>query len=225
MIHINKLIKNYLVITFFIGFLSCKSDLKEKSAIPVLEIDSLKVDLFQESFRPQFHFTPPEKWMNDPNGMVFHKGIYHLFYQYYPEDIVWGPMHWGHATSADLIHWEHKGIKLFPDEHGYIFSGSAVVDHNNSSGLGSEEDPPLIAIFTYHDPKGEKEGKLNFQTQGLAYSNDNGDTWTKYKHNPIIENPGIKDIRDPKVRWHEPSKNWIMTLAVGDHISFYASKT
>lgn len=224
MIHINKLIKNYLVITFFIGFLSCKSDLKEKSAIPVLEIDSLKVDLFQESFRPQFHFTPPEKWMNDPNGMVFHKGIYHLFYQYYPEDIVWGPMHWGHATSADLIHWEHKGIKLFPDEHGYIFSGSAVVDHNNSSGLGSEEDPPLIAIFTYHDPKGEKEGKLNFQTQGLAYSNDNGDTWTKYKHNPIIENPGIKDIRDPKVRWHEPSKNWIMTLAVGDHISFYASK-
>jgi len=208
----------------FLGFLGCMPEIKEKSPIPVLDTDDLIATIFQEPYRPQFHFSPPENWMNDPNGMVFHKGVYHLFYQYYPEDIVWGPMHWGHATSIDLIHWEHKGVKLFPDEHGYIFSGSVVVDHNNSSGLGSATSPPLVAIFTYHDPKGEKAGRLDFQTQGLAYSNDNGDTWTKYQHNPILDNPGIKDIRDPKVRWHEASENWIMTLAVGDHISFYTSK-
>lgn len=224
MIPPKKFIKVFLISMLFIGLFSCKPETKEKSEILIENKDSLKLNLFQEPYRPQFHFSPPEKWMNDPNGMVYHQGIYHLFYQYYPEDIVWGPMHWAHATSTDLIHWEHKGIKLYPDEHGYIFSGSAVVDHNNSSGLGTAASPALVAIFTYHDPKGEKEGEINFQTQGLAFSNDNGETWTKYKDNPIIGNPGIKDIRDPKVSWHEASKNWIMTLAVGDHISFYASK-
>ncbi|MCL4115998.1 UNVERIFIED_CONTAM: hypothetical protein GTU68_054619 [Idotea baltica] len=162
--------------------------------------------------------------MNDPNGMVFHKGIYHLFYQYYPDDIVWGPMHWGHATSPDLIYWEHKPIALYPDELGLIFSGSAVLDKQNTSGFGSLENPPLVAVYTYHLVEGEKAGRKDYQTQGMAYSLDNGDSWVKYVGNPIIGNSEIKDFRDPKVMWHEPTKNWILTLVAGDHAQFYSSK-
>ena len=178
---------------------------------------------FQEPFRPQFHFSPKEKWMNDPNGLVYHQGTYHMFYQFYPEDIVWGPMHWGHATSQDLIYWDHQKVKLFPDEHGYIFSGSAVVDHQNSSGLGTSENPPLVAIFTYHNAEMAEKKRNDYQTQGLAYSLDNGQTWTKYKNNPVLNNPGIIDFRDPKVFWHQDSNKWIMALAVKDHAEFYAS--
>ena len=179
---------------------------------------------YSEQFRPQFHFTPEEKWMNDPNGLVYHQGVYHLFYQYYPDDIVWGPMHWGHAISEDMISWEHKPIALYPDELGYIFSGSAVVDIDNTSGLGSLENPPLVAIFTYHLIEGEKAGKLDFQTQGIAYSLDNGDTWTKYEGNPVIpNNTGIKDFRDPKVYWDEEANYWILILVAGDHAKFYKS--
>jgi fructan beta-fructosidase len=178
---------------------------------------------YNEPFRPQFHFSPPEKWMNDPNGLVYNDGVYHLFYQYYPEDIVWGPMHWGHATSPDLIHWENKPIALYPDELGLIFSGSAVVDKNNTSGFGTAENPPLVAIYTYHLVEGEKEGRLDYQTQGLAYSLDNGETWTKYEGNPVIGNDGIKDFRDPKVFWHEESSRWILVLVAGDRAKFYKS--
>ena len=179
--------------------------------------------VYQEDFRPQFHFSPQEKWMNDPNGLVYYKGVYHLFYQYYPEDIVWGPMHWGHAVSKDLISWQHKPIALFPDQHGYIFSGSAVVDLANSSGFGTKENPPLVAIFTYHLMEGEKAGRTDYQTQGIAYSVDNGDTWIQYKKNPVIKNTDIKDFRDPKVFWHEDTKQWILTLVAGDHAKFYKS--
>jgi fructan beta-fructosidase len=178
---------------------------------------------YQEPFRPQFHFSPKEKWMNDPNGLVYNKGIYHLFYQYYPEDTVWGPMHWGHAVSKDLITWNHKPIALFPDELGDIFSGSVISDINNSSGLGSKDNPPLVAIFTYHLMEGEKAGRNDYQTQGIAYSLDNGDTWIKYNGNPVMENSGIKDFRDPKVFWHDESKQWVMSLAAGDHAKFYRS--
>ncbi|WP_340199843.1 glycoside hydrolase family 32 protein [Ascidiimonas sp. W6] len=179
---------------------------------------------FKEKYRPQFHFSPSEKWMNDPNGLVYHKGVYHLFYQYYPDDIVWGPMHWGHAISKDMILWEHKPIALYPDENGLIFSGSAVVDKNNSSGFGSKENPPLIAIFTYHNMEGEKAGTLDFQTQGIAYSLDNGETWKKYEGNPVIpNNTGIKDFRDPKVFWHEASGKWILVLVAKDHARIYSS--
>ncbi|WP_297100423.1 glycoside hydrolase family 32 protein [Draconibacterium sp.] len=177
---------------------------------------------YSENYRPQFHFTPEEKWMNDPNGMFYYEGEYHLFYQYYPDSTVWGPMHWGHAVSTDLIHWKHLPVALAPDENGYIFSGSAVVDWENTSGLGEDGLPPLIAIFTYHNPVLEKEGKIDFQTQGIAYSNDKGRTWTKYGE-PVLKNPGIRDFRDPKVMWYEESKEWIMTLAVKDHIEFYSS--
>jgi fructan beta-fructosidase len=181
---------------------------------------------FNETHRPQYHFTPPANWMNDPNGMVFWEGEYHLFYQHYPEGNTWGPMYWGHAVSTDLVHWEHFPIALEPDELGYIFSGSAVIDKENTSGLGSIDNPAMIAIYTYHNPEGEKEGRIDFQTQGLAFSLDKGRSWTKYEHNPILGNPGIKDFRDPKVTWikeADGSGKWIMSLAVLDKISFYSS--
>jgi fructan beta-fructosidase len=179
--------------------------------------------VYKEPFRPQYHFTPATKWMNDPNGLVYHQGVYHLFYQYYPDDIVWGPMHWGHATSKDLLHWEHKPIALFPDEHGLIFSGSAVVDMNNTSGLGTIETPPLVAIFTYHDLAKEEAGGSDYQTQGIAYSLDNGDTWTKYDGNPVIPNTTIKDFRDPKVFWDNKTAQWVMALVAGDHLQLFSS--
>ena len=106
-----------------------------------------------EKHRPQFHFSPPANWMNDPNGMVYHKGVYHLFYQYYPDSTVWGPMHWAHATSKDLVSWENKPTALFPDSLGYIFSGSAVVDSLNTTGFAKNGEIPLVAIFTHHSPK------------------------------------------------------------------------
>ncbi|HXS56591.1 MAG TPA: glycoside hydrolase family 32 protein, partial [Hanamia sp.] len=155
---------------------------------------------YKEPYRPQIHFSPKEKWMNDPNGMVYSKGVYHLFFQYYPDSTVWGPMHWGHATSHDLVHWQQQPIALYPDSLGYIFSGSAVIDKDNTSGFGKNEIAPMVAIFTHHDPKGEKEGRNDFQNQSIAYSLDEGKTWTKYAGNPVLKNPGIRDFRDPKVR-------------------------
>jgi len=176
-----------------------------------------------ESFRSQYHFTPATGWMNDPNGMVYYEGEYHLFYQHYPDSTVWGPMHWGHAVSKDMIHWEYLPIALYPDSLGFIFSGSAVIDWKNTSGLGTAQTPPMVAIFTYHNPEGERAGRNDFQTQGIAYSVDKGRTWTKYEHNPVLPNPGIRDFRDPKVSWNEVSNQWVMTLAVKDHIEFYGS--
>jgi fructan beta-fructosidase len=178
---------------------------------------------YHEAYRPQVHFSPREKWMNDPNGMVFYKGTYHLFFQYYPGGINWGPMHWGHATSKDLIHWQQLPIALYPDKLGYIFSGSAVVDEHNTSGFGKNGQVPMVAIYTSHDPKGEKAGVNNFQNQSIAYSLDNGITWTKYSGNPVLKNPGIRDFRDPKVMWYAPGKKWVMTLATLDHITFFTS--
>ena len=179
---------------------------------------------YNEKHRPQIHFTPKEMWMNDPNGMVYHKGQYHLFYQYYPEDIVWGPMHWGHAVSKDLIHWTHMPISLYPDSLGLIFSGSAVVDKMNTSGFGSRENPPLVAVYTYHSQAKEKSGRTDYQYQGIAYSTDDGQTWNKYEGNPVLENQGIKDFRDPKVFYHEESSNWVMILAVKDHVELWGSE-
>jgi len=178
---------------------------------------------YAELHRPQFHFSPEKNWMNDPNGMVYYQGEYHLFYQYHPHSALWGPMHWGHAISKDLVHWEQLPTALYPDEQGTIFSGSAVVDWDNTSGLGTKENPPLVAIYTYHDIKAEQQGKIDFQTQAVAYSLDSGRTWLKYGKNPVLKNPGIKDFRDPKVSWHEESHKWVMVLAQDDHIGFYSS--
>ena len=215
-----KTIYYNLLLSIYIAISACTSDTKKEEAAEM----NTAASYYTEQHRPQFHFSPEKMWMNDPNGMVFYNDEYHLFYQYYPDSTVWGPMHWGHAVSKDLVHWEHLPIALYPDSLGYIFSGSAVVDWNNTSGLGTEENPPLVAIFTYHDAEGEKEGRNDYQTQGIAYSLDNGRTWEKYADNPVLENPGIKDFRDPKVSWHAATEKWVMILAVLDHVELYGSK-
>ncbi len=175
-----------------------------------------------EEHRLQVHFSPKANWINDPNGMVFYNNIYHLFYQYHPFSTQWGPMHWGHATSGDMVNWKEEPIALFPDSLGTIFSGSAVADVNNTSGFGRDGKVPLVAIFTHHNTALEKTSD-KFQNQSIAYSLDEGKTWTKYAGNPVVPNPGITDFRDPKVAWFEPQKKWIMTLATKDRITFYSS--
>ena len=177
-----------------------------------------------EQHRPQFHFSPQSGWMNDPNGMVYLDGEYHLFYQYFPDSTVWGPMHWGHAVSKDLMHWEHLPIGLYPDSLGWIFSGSAVYDEFNSSGFGKDGNSPLVAIYTHHNAGIEQSGSNLFEYQSISYSLDKGRTWQSYKGNPVINNPGIRDFRDPKVIWHEHSGQWIMALSALDHLMFYGSK-
>jgi len=203
-------------LSFFCCFFSCKSSLKENGQPPTTEY-------YTEKYRPQYHFTPEAKWMNDPNGMVYYDGEYHLFYQYYPDSTVWGPMHWGHAVSKDLVYWEHLPVALYPDSLGYIFSGSAVVDKGNTSGLGKDGKDPMVAIFTHHHIEGEKAGRVDFQYQSLAYSNDKGRTFTKFDGNPVVKNPGIKDFRDPKVFWYDQNKQWVMVLAAYDKALFYMS--
>jgi fructan beta-fructosidase len=174
-------------------------------------------------FRPAFHFTPRANWMNDPNGMVYVNGEYHLFFQYYPDATVWGPMHWGHAKSRDLLHWEELPVALYPDERGWIFSGSIVVDADNTSGFGRDGIAPWVAIFTHHDGAGVKAGRQDVESQSLAYSLDGGTTWTQYAGNPVLPSPGTRHFRDPKVFRHEPSGRWVMSLATKDRITFFSS--
>ncbi|MEW4490395.1 glycoside hydrolase family 32 protein [Thalassoglobus sp. JC818] len=171
---------------------------------------------YREQFRPQFHFTPELNWMNDPNGLVYHDGEYHLFYQHNPHGNGWGHMSWGHAVSRDLCHWEHLPIALHEEYGTMIFSGSAVVDSNNTSGFGTLENPPMVAIYT-----GNGHGK---QTQDLAYSLDNGRHWTKYSKNPVLDLDEAH-FRDPKVFWHSPTNRWVMvvSLAAKKIIQFYGS--
>lgn len=180
----------------------------------------------KEQFRPDYHFTPQKGWMNDPNGMFYLDGEYHLFFQHYPDSTIWGPMHWGHAVSTDLVNWEELPIAIYPDSLGYIFSGSAVFDGENSSGLGTADNPPIVAIFTYHNMEGEKSGATDYQSQGIAYSTDKGRTWTKFDGNPVLPNQGIRDFRDPKVSEianTDVSNGWLMTLAAQDRIQFFES--
>lgn len=167
---------------------------------------------YDETFRPAFHFSPEYGWMNDPNGMVYLDGEYHLFFQYNPYGTRWQNMHWGHAVSTDMVSWTYLPTPLAPDTLGAIFSGSAVIDVNNTAGFGRNA---MIAIYT-------SAGKQ--QTQSIAYSTDKGRTFTKYEGNPVIANPGIADFRDPKVRWHEETKQWIMTLATKQTVTFYGSQ-
>ena len=175
---------------------------------------------YNETYRPQFHFTPAAHWMNDPNGLIYLNGKYHLFYQCYPEATVWGPMHWGHAVSTDLLHWKHLPIALYPDQLGWIFSGSAVIDTENTAGFGKNA---MVAIYTYHNDEIWQHGDKKPQSQGIAYSLDEGTTWTKYEQNPVLKHSGEQDFRDPKVFWHKESSKWIMTLATGDRIKLYSS--
>ena len=210
----------FLVAFFFVTSISCKKNIKKSDTESIASLEDNREEVL---YRPNFHFTPKANWMNDPNGMFYLNGKYHLYFQYYPDGNVWGPMHWGHAISENMITWEEQPIALYPDDLGLIFSGSAVVDKNNTSGFGKDGISPIVAIYTYHNMKGEKDGDIDFQTQAIAYSLDQGMTWTKYDKNPVISNPGIKDFRDPKVIWDDKNNKWIMALAAGQKIMFYSS--
>ena len=184
------------------------------------------VKIFDEIYRPQFHFTPEKNWHNDPNGLVFYKGEYHMFYQFNPFGNEWGFMHWGHAISTDLVHWEHLPIALFPDNDSKdsvectAFSGSGLVDQNNVTGLQSGDEKTILLFYT-----------SQHCGQRLAYSNDKGRTWKKYDKNPIIAYDATDDARDPKVFWHEGSKQYVMVIYRKPNnddaqkgFSFYTSK-
>ncbi|MHC4665953.1 MAG: glycoside hydrolase family 32 protein [Planctomycetota bacterium] len=164
--------------------------------------------LYKEEYRPQFHFTAKKNWINDPNGLVYYKGEYHLFFQHNPFGINWGNVTWGHAVSTDLVHWKQLPNAIEPDELGTIFSGSAVVDWNNTSGFQMGKEDVLVAFYT---SAGKHASVPRPFTQSIAYSNDRGRTWRKYKNNPVIGHIRAEN-RDPKVIWHEPTRTWIMAL-------------
>ncbi|MGI9545421.1 MAG: DUF4980 domain-containing protein, partial [Cyclobacteriaceae bacterium] len=179
--------------------------------------------LYKEKNRPQFHFTSQRGWNNDPNGLVYYDGEYHLYYQHNPYEADWENMHWGHAVSTDLIYWDELGDKLFPDELGTMFSGSAVVDHNNTSGFQTGDEKVLVAAYTAHKKLSDVDA---IQTQCIAYSNDKGRTWTKYEGNPVIDSKAkwnSTHTRDPKVFWHEASDQWVMVLFEKTGQSIYNS--
>ncbi|KOH43647.1 glycoside hydrolase family 32 protein [Sunxiuqinia dokdonensis] len=174
--------------------------------------------LYSETNRPQFHFSSRRGWINDPNGLVFYDGEYHLFYQHNPYERNWENMHWGHAVSTDLIHWSELPDALCPDEMGTMFSGSAIVDYENKSGFQKGREHVIVAAYTADSP--EK------QVQCIAYSNDRGRTFQKYSENPVIDSNekwGTKDLRDPKIFWHEASGKWVMVLHEKTGMSFYGS--
>jgi sucrose-6-phosphate hydrolase SacC (GH32 family) len=166
--------------------------------------------LFREKYRPQFHFTPKKGWQNDPNGLVFYQGEYHLFFQHNPFDTKWGNMTWGHAISTDLVHWTQMANALEPDRMGTMFSGSAVVDWNNTAGFQKGVEKTLVAIYTAAGGT-SPESKGQPFTQCIAYSTDRGRTWTKYAGNPVVPHMAGSN-RDPKVVWHAPTRRWIMAL-------------
>ncbi|MFJ4202919.1 GH32 C-terminal domain-containing protein [Streptomyces sviceus] len=174
---------------------------------------------YTETYRPQFHYTPQKNWMNDPNGLVYYQGEYHLFYQYNPNGNDWGDMSWGHAVSKDLVHWKELPLALSHDDKEMVFSGSAVVDKDNTTGFGTKKNPAMVAVYTSLDKS------TGTQAQALAYSTDRGRTWTKYQGNPVID-IGSKDFRDPKVQWYAPTKSWLMTVSLSaEHkVRFYSSK-
>ncbi len=176
-------------------------------AIFALSLGPLAGAAEPEGSRPLFHFTPPKNFINDPNGLVFLGGEYHLFYQHNPEGDRWGHMSWGHAVSRDLVRWEHLPIALREENGIMIFSGSAVLDSRNTSGFGRADAPPMVAIYT-----GDGRGK---QTQNLAFSLDRGRGWTKFSGNPVAD-IGSKEFRDPKVFFHKESGRWIMATVLAD---------
>ena len=203
-----------MVVTLLVATISCSKDSHEQDYNPLIDdpkpeqpttpTEPTQQDSYNEQYRPQVHFTPAKNWINDPNGMVYADGTYHLFYQYNPQGNSWGNMSWGHATSTDLIHWTEKDVALTRDELGAIFSGSAVIDKNNTAGFGANA---MIAIYTSAGDDGK-------QQQSIAYSTDGGKNFTRYSGNPVIKNDD-DNLRDPKVFWHEQSKQWVMALAKG----------
>jgi len=175
--------------------------------------------LYHEQKRPQYHFSTRRGWINDPNGLVFYEGEYHLFYQHNPFERDWENMSWGHAVSKDLIHWEELPVALHPDKVGTMFSGSAVIDYDNTSGFGKPGKPAMVAAYTADNPER--------QVQCIAYSLDKGRTWTKYNGGkPVIDSRekwNSKDTRDPRVFWYKPGRHWVMALNERDGHSIYTS--
>ena len=175
-------------------------------------------NMYKEKYRPQYHFTARRGWINDPNGLIYYKGKYHLFYQHNPFEREWENMHWAHAVSTDLVHWREMPLALHPDTLGTIFSGSAVIDYGNTAGWNSKDGTPALVAF-YTSAKG-------IQRQSMAYSLDEGMTFTKYEGNPIIDSHEkwqTNDTRDPKVFWYAPGKHWVMVLNERDGHSIYNS--
>jgi fructan beta-fructosidase len=214
---LNKMMKTKVIICLVLLsgiFSSCKKDASKDSLINIIERDKSLVATTEGDYRPLYHFTPKQNWMNDPNGLVYYGGKFHLFYQHNPFGNTWGPMHWGHTVSTDLFNWEDKPIAISPDNNGTIFSGSIVVDANNTSGFKQGIESPLVAVYTLAGAQ---------QSQSIAFSNNVGESFVKYDQNPVLPNSGEPDFRDPKVFWHAETQKWIMSLAVRNKISFYSS--
>lgn len=190
------------------------------AAVSCLGTSSAQTNGYDQDYRPQVHFSPQKYWTNDPNGLVFYKGEYHLFFQYNPFGDKWGHMSWGHAVSKDLAHWTELQVAI-PEKDGVmIFTGSIAVDQHNTSGLCAPKDECMVAIYTGagETPSGPR------QTQNIAYSRDNGRTWTQYEHNPVLD-LHMADFRDPSVFWDEKEHQWIMAVALPKQhiIRFYSS--
>lgn len=175
---------------------------------------------YTEKYRPQYHFSPETKWTNDPCALVYYEGEYHLLYQYHPASTIWGPMHFGHAVSQDLVHWEHRPIALAPDHNGFIYTGSAVVDKNDTTGFFNGGSG-MVIIFCHSDKYPGTERQR--QRISLAYSNDKGRSWLTFDNNPVLADADFTDFRDPKVFWHEESDKWVLVLAAGDAVRIYSS--
>ena len=178
---------------------------------------------FNQIYRPQYHFSPREHWTNDPNGLVYFDGEYHLFFQFNPFGDQWGHMSWGHAVSHDLIHWEQLPVALGEEDGVMIYTGSVVIDTRNTSGFCSGQKPCMVAIYTGDTSRSHP--KKPRETQNLAYSNDRGRTWTKYHSNPVLD-LDMSDFRDPKVFWHDQTRKWLMAVALPNQheIRFYGSR-
>jgi len=206
-----------------VGLIVEKSPADSEGLSLIVQSDAMTQEdtVYTEKYRPQFHFSARTGWINDPNGLVYHNGLWHLFFQHNPFSTDWGNMTWGHATSPDLLHWTEHPAAIIPDKLGTIFSGSGVVDWNNTSGFQQGDDKPLAFFFTYDGPSARHGHKA---TQGLAYSTDGGKTFVKYENNPIIPHI-IGGNRDPKVIWHNDSQQWIMALYMDrEDYSLFGSK-
>ena len=188
---------------------------KDALAINLMKLSDTFDTTNTDYYRPSYHFTPLYGWMNDPNGMVYKDGEYHLYFQYNPYGSKWGNMHWGHAVSKDLIHWQHLDPAIARDPVGHIFSGSSVIDKKNTAGYGKDA---IIAIYTNNSTNHD-------EVQCMAYSTDNGRTFTKYEGNPVLTPfDGLKDFRDPKVFWYEKGKCWYMIVSADKEMRLYKSK-
>jgi fructan beta-fructosidase len=218
--------KKYILFVFLLALgTAC---VKKKEPIVEAVGDTLQKEKYRERYRPAYHFSPAINWTNDPNGLVFYKGEYHLFYQYNPFGNRWGHMSWGHAVTKDLLHWEHLPVAIteYPDKASgdstMIFSGSAVVDTHNTSGFFAKDSSGLVAIYTSHVHRNNEQIT---QHQSIAHSADRGRTFTRYENNPVID-AQLKDFRDPKVIWYEAEQKWVMATVIPDQfkVRFYESK-